>query len=424
MTDSQKRCPAFLALYQANDATAGKLVDAQPTFQVEGPAREACIDLLVYACEENCEAIVAVILARKGDVNGARAADSHTPLVAATLRGSTEVATLLLRQEGLVVDCADRLTSRTALHHACQQGREEIAEKLLLHGAKGGVTASGGRTPLYLAADRGSLGCVALLLKHRDAAAAAADILRSTARYSTPLMVAQRRGHDAVARLLSDFLEASGEQPQCCEGLYCRCGRRGGSSAAAAAAPRGSGASAVRSSRSASPQRLQLGPAARLQGANAVRPLSARAVMIRPRTDSPLGGEEAPPSSSPAAPAAAASVVVSPAAPASATPAGWSSRGNLARPRGTTVESTATSGGAVAASPPPPAAEGSASRGQAQPRGRSRTPAAQRTAMSRLSDGLASELAKVPPPARRPRDSPRLLSRPAGVTTCAAMGGG
>lgn len=68
--------------------------------------------------------------------------------------------------------------------------------------------APGCRSPLYIAAEHGSVGCVEALL--RLGRLGVADCFQASSRLTTPLSVARRRGHTAVAELLHEFVDLAG----------------------------------------------------------------------------------------------------------------------------------------------------------------------------------------------------------------------
>jgi len=68
--------------------------------------------------------------------------------------------------------------------------------------------APGCRSPLYIAAEHGSLGCVEALL--RLGGLGVADCFQASSRLTTPISVARRRGHTAVAELLHEFVDLAG----------------------------------------------------------------------------------------------------------------------------------------------------------------------------------------------------------------------
>lgn len=208
--DRKQRPCALLACQEGRKAAARALVAAQGSFA--GAAREAGAMLLVHACECDSTSLARALLAKRADPNQGRPTDGATPVIAATGHGSLQVLVFLLEQPGLNTACAEPGSGRTALHLACQLGHSRIVEVLLAHGANAKASAPGGRTPLYVAAEHGCLSCVEVLL--RDGGLDAADISRANARYATPLSVAQRRGHSAVA----DTLQASLDSAKSCRG--------------------------------------------------------------------------------------------------------------------------------------------------------------------------------------------------------------
>jgi len=79
---------------------------------------------------------------------------------------------------------------------------------LLARGANPRLLAPGSRSSLYVAAEHGSLRCVEALLRSGDLGVS--DVFQASTRLTTPLSVARRRGHVAVAELLHTFVESAG----------------------------------------------------------------------------------------------------------------------------------------------------------------------------------------------------------------------
>ena len=97
-----------------------------------------------------------------------------------------------------LVQCSDTrrfFEGFTPLHHACANGREEVARLLLKHGADVAARRNDGWTPLHVAALSGHEVMVRLLLEHGAEVDAQNDGW-------TPLQHAAARGHEKVARLL------------------------------------------------------------------------------------------------------------------------------------------------------------------------------------------------------------------------------
>lgn len=160
---------------------------------------------MVHACEVDASTLVSSLLSKRVDPNRARITDGITPIIACAVHGSLGAVGVLLEHAELVIDQAENKGKRTALHLACQSGRTGVTETLLSHGAHATAEATGGRTPLYIAAENGSLGSVMALL--RSGALRAHDVSHETAKCVSPLAVAQRRGHSAVAGALNAFTE-------------------------------------------------------------------------------------------------------------------------------------------------------------------------------------------------------------------------
>jgi len=235
MTDRRQRSSALVALQEGHTFAALRLAQAQASFGGQGEVRNAGVELLVHACECDCPAMAVQVLVKDGDVNGARARDGLTPLTAAAIRGSMDLLAVLLGHPSLDINLSEGRSSRTALHFACMHGRAPLVATLLEHAAKIDAVASCGRTPLYVAAERGCLGCVEVLL--RQGSLGVSDVYRATTRCSTPIMVAQRRGHMPVAKLLSSFVESLGGGHSARGGVHMGVAAKSASSNSPARAP-------------------------------------------------------------------------------------------------------------------------------------------------------------------------------------------
>lgn len=204
MPDHKQRACALVALQEEHFGLALRLTEAHVSFRCSDRAMTTGADLLSFACGlsgRSAAAVVAAALARGADVNGC-GVSRGVPLAQAASRGSAEALELLLSRPELEIDLPAASCGRTALHLACQYGRAAAAERLLERGASATVEAPGGRAALYFAAERGSEACVEALLRRGNLHPQ--DVLRETAKHSTPLSIAARRGHvNIAARLLA-----------------------------------------------------------------------------------------------------------------------------------------------------------------------------------------------------------------------------
>jgi len=206
--DRRLRSAALIAYSEGHRKAAHHLVQAHGSFAAPAVHRAVGTDLLVAASESCDTGMVTTLLAKRADINGARPIDDLTPLMAVAIRGvpCIEVMDILFQHPDLNVNLHEKRSGRSALHFACQNGHAVVMERLLDRGAVCTAEAPGARSPLYLAAERGNIECVESLLPYVPAG----DLYRTTARFSTPIQVAERRGHWAVARRLATFAESSG----------------------------------------------------------------------------------------------------------------------------------------------------------------------------------------------------------------------
>lgn len=107
--------------------------------------------------------------------------------------GRQEICELLLNYQPDLLEIRDQPSGFTPLCNAVARGRTASVKLLLSHGANPDVRDASGGTPLFLACSKGY--------------AAIADILLSASKlhpdqYGTSLLVAIRKGHEPVIRLL------------------------------------------------------------------------------------------------------------------------------------------------------------------------------------------------------------------------------
>ena len=189
-------------------------------------AAEPDVRIVQAAADKDREAVRA-LLAKKADVNAARA-DGATALMWAAHWDDLEMADLLLRG-GAKVNAADDY-GVTALARASENASEAMVGRLLEAGADPNATQKSGLTPLMIASRTGNAKVVkALIAKRANVNATTeetnatalmwalamghseiittlieggANVQTSTAKGFTPLMFAARNGDIDVARLL------------------------------------------------------------------------------------------------------------------------------------------------------------------------------------------------------------------------------
>ena len=194
---------------------AGAMVAAEPDLRI------------VQAAADKDREAVRALLAKKADVNAARA-DGATALMWAAHWDDLEMADLLLRG-GAKVNAADDY-GVTALARASENASEAMVGRLLEAGADPNATQKSGLTPLMIASRTGNAKVVkALIAKRANVNATTeetnatalmwalamghseiittlieggANVQTSTAKGFTPLMFAARNGDIDVARLL------------------------------------------------------------------------------------------------------------------------------------------------------------------------------------------------------------------------------
>jgi len=182
---------------------------------------------------------VSLLLQYGADVN-AQDNDGLTPLAIACQRGNYFAVEYLLQARTINIDLEDNQQS-TALHEACENGTEKIVKLLLKSGANISVVDSDGVTPLHIACREGCSDVVKLLLSHghdeKDVLVSAKDVqgnrplhfavesgvesivhmlleagadpIAQKNNEVTPLHIAARNGHVAIAALLLHYKSQS-----------------------------------------------------------------------------------------------------------------------------------------------------------------------------------------------------------------------
>lgn len=155
---------------------------------------------LCYAVKCGDEAIIAMLLAAKADVNK-RSIDGATPLIAATKLGHEGVVRLLIENGKCEYDMRDA-NGCTALFYAASGGYEGIVGRLL---ETGKVDVNIGdfhcRLPLSYAAEKGYEGIVRLLLETGKAKSYYGG---TVAVGGTPLACAVKGGYVGIVKMLMD----------------------------------------------------------------------------------------------------------------------------------------------------------------------------------------------------------------------------
>jgi ankyrin repeat protein len=137
------------------------------------------------------------LLARDPRVVTARSGDGRTPLHAAGFFGKVDAVERLLDAHAEVMAISSNYMANTPLHAAIAGRTDHATVRLLVQrGADVNHRAAGGWTPLHLAASRGSLPVIELLLE------AGADPAATSDDGKTAADVARERGHPDAARRL------------------------------------------------------------------------------------------------------------------------------------------------------------------------------------------------------------------------------
>ena len=141
---------------------------------------------------------VAALIKDDPSLVNAYSADGFAPLSLASFFGHAETVDTLLAA-GAEVNAASRETMKlTPLASAMAVGRNDIARKLIDHGADTNARAENDTTPLHTAAARGNLESATLLLDH------GADIAARTKDGKTPLAYAQERNQSEMVEFLQN----------------------------------------------------------------------------------------------------------------------------------------------------------------------------------------------------------------------------
>jgi ankyrin repeat protein len=140
---------------------------------------------------------VAEILGRDPEAAKRWSADGFTALHFAAFFNRPEIARNLVQHGSDVAAIAKNPMSVTPLHSAAAAHGREIVRILVDNGAPANVKQQGGWTPLHEAAQIGDIEMVRDLLDHGADPQANSDDGR------TPAQMAQAKGHEEIAKLLS-----------------------------------------------------------------------------------------------------------------------------------------------------------------------------------------------------------------------------
>lgn len=182
--DPGGQSPVLFAVYRGKQ----EVVDLLRTHGAE-------LDLFEAAAVGDAERVSA-LLAADADTVSEKSADGWTPLHLACFFGRAEAAHRLLDAGADVGVLSDNPTRNTPLHAALAGVRDaELIRRLIDAGAEVNAVGGGGLTPLHLAAARGDIELIEMLL-----AAGARSTQSDAAKW--PEDFADERGHPAAAARL------------------------------------------------------------------------------------------------------------------------------------------------------------------------------------------------------------------------------
>ena len=152
---------------------------------------------LYMAIQQGHVEVVKLLLGAPGIHVNLVTSQGGTPLLLAAQYGYEEVVKLLLAVPGIDIDTQRKPDGGTALYMAAQKNFPGIVEQLVRRGADVNLGLNDSSTPLGIAADRGQLEVVRILLQ-----VPAINIDKATNTGITPLSIAVQRGHKQVIKLL------------------------------------------------------------------------------------------------------------------------------------------------------------------------------------------------------------------------------
>jgi ankyrin repeat protein len=190
---TEDQLTSFFRAVQMDDAKAvkamiGSVVNANQPNPIGGEPG------LVQALREDAMAVVKVFLDHPGTDLEAKAANGNTALMMAAFKRNRPAVEALLAKGAKV-----NQPGWTALHYAAASGDDEIVRLLLARGAKVDAVspkASGGYTPMMMAAREGHDGTALVLIAH------GADRGRTNVEGLNAVQIAERAGKPRVAAAL------------------------------------------------------------------------------------------------------------------------------------------------------------------------------------------------------------------------------
>jgi ankyrin repeat protein len=190
---NQAQLTTFFRSVQLDDAKTvkamlGSVVNANQPNPIGGEPG------LVQALREDAMEVVKVFLAHPGTNLEAQAANGNTALMMAAFKRNRPAVEALLAKGAKV-----NRPGWTALHYAAASGDDEIVRLLLARGAKVDAVspkASGGYTPMMMAAREGHDGTALVLIAH------GADRMRRNVEGLDAVQIAERAGKTRVAEAL------------------------------------------------------------------------------------------------------------------------------------------------------------------------------------------------------------------------------
>ncbi|PVH90468.1 hypothetical protein DM02DRAFT_734565 [Periconia macrospinosa] len=128
----------------------------------------------------------------------------RTALHKAARRSNYPIVRLLLDADNIDIDAVD-IDGETALHDASYADGESVVQLLIESGANINVESKKGWTPLHTAASKNACKAVIKLLE------AGASTTSCTKSMETPNMIAEKKGHEVVVRILRTTIKLSGQ---------------------------------------------------------------------------------------------------------------------------------------------------------------------------------------------------------------------